>query len=148
MLPPRKRHKMLLRRVKATMASLRPLSMRSTLDEKISMKTGANLGVASLIAATSIVGGAVGLSVPAKASPLSFVQSLNNHGIAVYDTATALRTGYAICGTLDTHNGADVAEAVYRLFADVPTRQIAYAWVESSVEELCPWQDHRKGIAA
>lgn len=107
----------------------------------------AKFGVASLMVASSIIGGAVGLSVPAKASPLSFVQSLNNHGIAVYDTSAALRTGYTICQALDSYNGADVARAVYLTFVEVPTPQIANAWVESSVEELCPWQG-RRGIAA
>jgi hypothetical protein len=107
----------------------------------------AKFGVASLMVASSIIGGAVGLSVPAKASPLSFVQSLNNHGIAVYDTSAALKAGYAICNALDAHNGVDVVEAVYQVFIDVPTRQVAYAWVEASVEELCPWQDHRRGMA-
>jgi hypothetical protein len=88
----------------------------------------------------------------AAADNLSFIQDLNNNGLYVYDTATALNTGWAICNTLDNYNGVYVVEAFYRVTGwDVPDRATAWVWVESAAEQLCPWNDHRtdnRGIVA
>jgi len=105
--------------------------------------------ILSLLAAVSAIGSMLLASPDADASPLSFLQSLNNRGISVYDTSKALGTGLAICQTLETYNGADVAEAVYQVGGDdVPTRDVAVLWLVTAVEELCPWQDHRNELVA
>ena len=110
----------------------------------MSIFNSTKFGVASLITATSIVGAAVGLSVPAKAdtTELAYLQALNARGLVVYDTVAALRTGYAICETLNAHNGNAVAAAVYAVFPELTPRD-AYAMVDAAVVTLCPWHDHR-----
>lgn len=94
------------------------------------------------LAAAGILG-----TAKAEATPLSYVQSLNAHGLTVYDTAAALRTGYAICSMLNTDTGDVVAEYVYRntSWSDVPDVDTAVQLTVVSVEELCPWHDHRAG---
>jgi hypothetical protein len=95
-----------------------------------------------------LVGVGVGWAVDAKADALSFIQSLNNHGMSVYDTTTALTWGAAICEALNTTNGADVVANFYRVTnSDIPDMYTAGVWVTVAVEELCPWHDHR-GVAA
>ena len=85
---------------------------------------------------------------PANATPMSYLQALNNRGITVYDTTSMLTTGYAVCGTLDDHNGADVVRAVYLHYSDVTSIDMAQRIVVSAVEELCPWHDHRGEVLA
>jgi hypothetical protein len=41
----------------------------------------------------------------ASASPLSYLQSLNNHGLTVYNTAEAVSSGYQICNRLNYTTG-------------------------------------------
>lgn len=84
----------------------------------------------------------------AKADGLTFLQALNNHGIVVYDTARALTWGQAICTALNQTTGDVVAANFYRITnSDIPDMNTALTWVVVSVEQLCPWQDHRRGMA-
>lgn len=86
----------------------------------------------------------------AHATPLSFIQALNDNGIVVYDTASALTTGYSICDALNEYNGAEIAEELYTgtSYTEVPTREVAAAWVVVSVHELCPQHDHSGRVRA
>lgn len=102
--------------------------------------------IAAFTAAASII-----LTAPAAgASPLSYLQALNNHNIIVYDTAQALSTGWAICNALNHADGAEVAHWVFAntTWADVPTIQVAATWVIIAADELCPWQYHPAGRTA
>ena len=84
----------------------------------------------------------IGTAPPANADEITFISELNAHGISVYNAPAAVQTGYNICQVLNKYNGVDVVEAVYQVYSDVPNRAIAYAWVESAVFTLCPWQYH------
>lgn len=83
----------------------------------------------------------------AQASPLSFLQSLNNRGITVYNTAAMLQTGLAVCAALNVGDGNDVSRQVYLNYADVTSMLQAQIIVLSAVEELCPQHDHRGATA-
>lgn len=98
--------------------------------------------------ATGAVLAATMLGSPAAdASPLSYLQALNAHGVAVSDTVQALTTGYAVCEALNTATGDVVATNLW-LYSDIPTIEMAVMWVVVSVEELCPHHDHRGGMLA
>lgn len=102
--------------------------------------------VATAVVATAAGIGAMLLACPdADASPLSYLQGLNNTGLEVYDAGAALATGYAVCVALETANGADVARELFlsTSWADMPNIETAAAVVVVSVEQLCPWHDHR-----
>jgi hypothetical protein len=83
----------------------------------------------------------------AEASETSYLQSLNNYGLSVYDTTAALSTGYTICSMLDYATGDKVALYVFAntSWSDVPDIETAATLVLVSVEELCPRHDHRGG---
>jgi hypothetical protein len=91
-----------------------------------------------------VAGGLLGAGV-AKADTSSFLQSLGDHGLTVYDSAAAISTGYRICSMLQSANGEQVAQYVFThtSWSDVPTMDTARAEVLISVEELCPAMDHR-----
>lgn len=99
------------------------------------------MGLGGLIAA------GIAVATPADATPMSYLQSLNNHGLSVYDTAAAVRTGYTICSLLDNNTGDVVAWQVFAntSWADVPDVDTAATMVLVAVEELCPYHDHRGG---
>jgi len=80
------------------------------------------------------------VEVDAKADPLSFVQSLNDHGVYVYDVTLAVGNGYAMCDALRTTSPAQVAVNVYNqtTYSDVPNLRTAVVWVVSAAQELCP----------
>lgn len=93
-----------------------------------------------------LAGATLGLAAPdARATPLTFVQALNDAGIVVYDATSAISSGYRICDALNHGNGEQVAQQVFThtTWADVPDLNTARVWVVTSVEQLCPWQDHR-----
>jgi hypothetical protein len=100
--------------------------------------------ILALAAFGAITAGAtIGTGV-AKADDLTFIQALNNHGIVIYDTATAVNWGHAICLALNKTTGDVVAGNFYRITnGDIPDIGTAAMWVVVSVEQLCPWQDHR-----
>jgi hypothetical protein len=87
----------------------------------------------------------------AHASPeTNYLSSLNNMGIVIYDTQAALNTGYAICEAFNTTRGDVVAENLYRVtpFAEIPTREVAAAWVVVAGATLCPWHYRpERGVA-
>ncbi|MEV5360607.1 DUF732 domain-containing protein [Micrococcus luteus] len=85
---------------------------------------------------------------PAQATPLSYLQALNNRGLTVYDTQAMMTTGLAVCAALNTADGNQVARAVYANYTDVSTLFQAQMIVLSAVEELCPEHDHRGAYAA
>lgn len=58
-------------------------------------------------------------SSPAKATPLSYLQALNAHGVSITDTVDALTLGYAVCEALNTTTGDVVATNLY-LYSDIP----------------------------
>lgn len=103
------------------------------------------MGLGGLLAAATLV-----LAPEAQANEMSYLQSLNNHGLAVYDTSAAIATGYAICNMLDYANGDVVAAYVFThtSWSDIPTPAHAGTLVLVSVEELCPRHDHRGGFVA
>lgn len=78
---------------------------------------------------------------------LEYLQMLNYRGISVYDTAMALRTGYDICDRLNYENGDEViAYLVVTVYSYVPDDMSigqARVWLQTAVEQLCPWHDHR-----
>lgn len=86
-----------------------------------------------------------GPTAAANASPLSYLQALNNIGLQVYDTQAAVTYGYAICSELDTATGDVVAARVFAStsWAEVSSIYVAGAMVVAAVENLCPWHDHR-----
>lgn len=86
----------------------------------------------------------------ADATEMSYLQSLNNYGMTVYDTTAALTTGYTICSMLNRANGDVVTAYVFAntSWADVPDVETAATMVVVSVEELCPQHDHRGGYVA
>lgn len=93
-----------------------------------------------------VVLGVILVSSPdANATPLTYLQSLNNRGIIIYDTVAALNTGFSICEALNYANGDEVATELFlrTSWADVPDMYTAYVVVVTAVEELCPWHDHR-----
>ncbi len=81
----------------------------------------------------------------ASADELSYLQMLNYRGFTIYNTALALASGYSVCNDLNYNTGDVVATHVFynSSWADIPTRDTAAAMVLTSVEELCPWHDHR-----
>lgn len=99
----------------------------------------------ALMGLGGLVAAGIATAAPSDASPLSYLQSLNTHGIWVYDTAAALTTGYQICDALNYNTGDVVAYNVFSntSWYDVPNVDTAATWVLVSVEELCPWHDHR-----
>lgn len=107
-----------------------------------------------LLAATAagavLAGTGIAYAGAARADSVTFLQSLNNNGITIYDASTAVANGWAICDQLNTANGLEVIDWVYvnTSWSDVPTRQTAAVWVFSAVNELCPWHDHRGQAAA
>lgn len=100
------------------------------------------------LAGVGAVLGGVTLSqcAPAHATPMSYLQSLNDHGITVTDTTDALTMGYVVCAALDQANGRDVAAALYRN-TDIATPAMAATVVVIAVEQLCPQHDHRGYVA-
>jgi len=86
----------------------------------------------------------------ADADAMSYLQSLNNHGLTVYDTTYALQSGYLICQMLGQTTGDVVAAYVFThsSWADVPDLDTAATMVIVSAEELCPQYDHRGGFVA
>lgn len=100
------------------------------------------------IAAVAAAGAALLASPDADVSPLTYLQVLNNRGLVVTDTAAAITTGYTICTALDTQRGDVVAARVYAELEDVDTIDQAAIMVVTSVEELCPWHDHRALVIA
>lgn len=99
------------------------------------------------LAAVAAIGAALFASPDADATPMSYLQSLNDRGLYVTDTSAALRTGLAICAALNVANGYEVAESVY-LNTDVATREQAAIMVVTAVEELCSQHDHRGLVIA
>jgi hypothetical protein len=101
-------------------------------------------------ASTALAGAGIAFAGNASADGLTFIQSLNDNGITVYDAQAAVSNGLAICGQLDHANGTEVVEWVFvnTSWSDVPSRQVAAVWVLSAVNELCPWHDHRGEINA
>jgi Protein of unknown function (DUF732) len=94
-----------------------------------------------------LAGATIGTGI-AKADDLTFIQALNNHGIIVYDASIAVGWGHAICLALNQATGDVVAANFYRITnGDVPDINTAAVWVVVSVEQLCPYQDHRQGMA-
>lgn len=94
----------------------------------------------------TIAGAALTVAGPAKATPMSYLQALNDHGITVTDTTDALTMGYVVCTALSQANGADVAAALYRN-TDIATPDMAAMVVVVAVEQLCPQHDHRGYVA-
>lgn len=74
---------------------------------------------------------------PANATPMGYLQALNDRGITVTDTTQALTMGYAVCAALNSNTGDVVAESP----------EMAVAVVVTAVEQLCPWHDHRGQVA-
>lgn len=107
-------------------------------------------GLAAVAAVAALAGGGIAYAGNASADGLTFIQSLNNSGIYVYDAQTAVSNGWVICGQLGHANGTEVVEWVFvnTSWSEVPTRQTAAVWVVSAVNELCPWHDHRGEINA
>mgnify|MGYP003504813179 FL=1 len=104
------------------------------------------VGAGAMIAAAGLV-----TAGEAHASPeTNYLSSLNNLGIVIYDTQAALNTGYAICEAFNTTRGDVVAENLYRVtpFAEIPTREVAAAWVVVAGATLCPWHYRpERGVA-
>jgi len=103
------------------------------------------LAIAATIVTSSILG-----TGRAQASPLSYVQVLNDRGIVVYDVSLTIANGYAICDRLSYETGADTAVWVFTntSWADVPTIGVAAIFVITAAEELCPQHDHRGEVGA
>lgn len=103
-----------------------------------------------MAAGAVLAGTGIGYAADADANPMSYLQSLNDHGLTVYDASYALRSGYTICSMLNQANGADVAAYVYThtSWADVPDLETAATMVVVAVEELCPEHDHRASGSA
>lgn len=101
--------------------------------------------LAATAAAVVLAGTGIGWAATADADSVTFLQSLNNNGIHIYDAQAAVANGWAICDQLNTANGVDVIDWVFvnTSWSDVPNRETAAVWVLSAVEELCPWHDHR-----
>jgi Protein of unknown function (DUF732) len=100
--------------------------------------SGLTVGICGAIAASSLA-----LAPTANADEMSFLQGLNNRGIYVYNAALAIASGYQICNHLDA-NGGDGVETVNWAYwtspySYVPTRTVAYMWVQAAVGNLCPW---------
>ncbi|MCV7237142.1 DUF732 domain-containing protein [Mycolicibacterium celeriflavum] len=73
-----------------------------------------------------------------KADAMSYLQSLNNHGMSVYDTSDALRNGYWVCNELNYNTGDVVAERLYYRYASMTVAEAATILMVA-VWELCPW---------
>jgi len=91
------------------------------------------------ITAIAIAGAALALAPSASASPLSYIQRLNNDGIYIYDTSSALATGYAICDALGSASPALVTYNLYThtSYSDVPNVEVAAIWVSAAMDQLC-----------
>jgi Protein of unknown function (DUF732) len=99
-------------------------------------------GLGAVVALGSLAGtGTANASDP----ELSYLQMLNYGGFYITDTASALATGYNICEQLDYNTGDIVSEYVFMhsSWAEISTREGASMVVLTSVEQLCPWHDHR-----
>jgi Protein of unknown function (DUF732). len=97
------------------------------------------------LAATALAAVGVIQAAPAKAdegAELAYLQLLNMRGITVYDTVSALITGYRACGMLNYATGDVVIPSMTSIY---PTMTLSEAErvVVSAVEALCPWHDHR-----
>lgn len=100
--------------------------------------------IKTLAAVAVGVSAALGLATPAQATPLSYIQALNDHGLQVYNADLALQWGAAICSALNTTNGEMVAVNFYNNTNwDVPDMFTAKTIVMLAAENLCPWNDHR-----
>lgn len=86
-----------------------------------------------------------GSEADAHADAMTFLQALNNAGIWVYDATTAVKTGALICTELNTKTGDVVAAELYQN-PEIYTFEQAATWVVAAVENLCPYQDHRRGM--
>ena len=101
------------------------------------------LAAAGIGAAVTI--GSLAGAGTANASQLGYLQMLNYRGFYITDTASALATGYNICEQLNYNTGDIVSEYVFMhsSWAEISTREGALMVVLTSVEQLCPWHDHR-----
>lgn len=79
----------------------------------------------------------------ASASPLTYLDSLTDHGLVISDTTAAIRTGFLVCQALETNRGDVVAQSLYENATDITTFEEAAIIVVTAVEELCPNHDHR-----
>jgi hypothetical protein len=97
------------------------------------------------IGAALIAGPLVGVGTASASGDLSYLQMRNYRGFTIYNTAMALASGYSVCNSLNYKTGDIVTEEVFynSSWTDIPNRGWAWALVETSVEELCPWHDHR-----
>lgn len=121
-----------------TVPARRQLPMRPRKLRRLLLAVGAGAVLA---------GTGVGWATEAHADELSYLQLLNQRGLVVWDTAQALRTGWALCDALNTYTGDIVGEAFYQVTdASVPDRATAGIWLLSAVEGLCPWHDHRNEL--
>lgn len=79
----------------------------------------------------------------AHADPMGYLNALESDGISVYSPGEAVTAGYRICNELNIASGDVVAARVYNTFYDVTSMPQAETMVVDSVENLCPWHDHR-----
>lgn len=91
----------------------------------------------------AIIAGAFIGAGEAHADPMGYLNALESHGINVYSPGDAVAAGYRICNELNIATGDVVAARVYNTFVDVTSMPQAVTMVIDSVENLCPWQDHR-----
>lgn len=98
--------------------------------------------LAAMAFGAAVVSGPVAV---ANATPMSYLQALNEIGLQVYDTQAAVTYGYAICSELNTAPGDVVATRIFATtsWAAVPNIYVAGAMMVAAVENLCPWHDHR-----
>lgn len=94
-----------------------------------------------------IAGAFIGTGV-AHADSMGYLNALESHGITVYSPGDEVAAGYRICNELNIATGDVVAARVYNTFVDVTTMRQAEIMVIDSVENLCPWQDHRGQASA
>jgi hypothetical protein len=103
--------------------------------------------IAAVCAAIAVL---VVLPPDAQASPeLAYLNRLTDRGMIVYDAVDAATYGWVICSALNYNTGDVVTRNVFATttWADVPNLGTAWILVESAVETLCPWHDHRGFVA-
>lgn len=105
------------------------------------------------LAASVAFGGclaAAALHAPdAHADASSFLADLHSHG---WKASTGddglLRNGYQVCRMLNSQNGNEVADFLYRNTGVDVSYDDAGEFVLIAVRQLCPWHDHRSGATA
>ena len=94
-----------------------------------------------LLALTAIgaIAAAAGTAT-ARADNITYLDTLTDNGLIVYDTSKAILIGHAICVDLNTQSGYTVAKHLYDLtsYADFPNIETAELVVAAAITELCP----------